>query len=80
MLSAGTRCTVGLIRAVVHMFSEAEESPNIIVVRAGTLDGSAHVNVEALIWTSSAPPWAYSDPDIPHFENQPPAPKVDELS
>ena len=64
----------------VHMFSEAEERPNIIVVRAGTLDESEDMKVEALIWISSAPSWAYLDPDLPHYEGQPPAPQIKELS
>ncbi|MBN4075566.1 MAG: aldehyde-activating protein [SAR86 cluster bacterium] len=62
----------------VHMFSEAEERPNIIVVRAGTLDEPESVKVEALIWTSSAPSWVKLDSNLPHFEAQPPALKVNE--
>lgn len=58
----------------VHLFSEAEERPNIVVVRAGTLDDTEQVKIEGLIWTASAPSWAQLDPDIPHFEGQPPAP------
>ena len=60
----------------VHIFSEAEERPDIIVVRAGTLDDTEQVKIEGLIWTSAAPSWAYLDPDVEHFENQPPAPKI----
>ena len=60
----------------VHLFSNAEERPNIIVVRAGTLDDAEQVKIEGIIWTSEAPSWAYLNPDIPHFENQPPAPLV----
>lgn len=62
----------------VHMFSEAEQRPNIIVVRAGTLHESRSIKIDALIWTSEAPPWAYLDPDIPHFSHQPPAPVLPE--
>ena len=62
----------------VHMFSEAEDRPNIIVVRAGTLDDSEQVNIEGVIWTSSAPTWAYLNPIVKHFEGQPPAPKVND--
>jgi len=57
-----------------HVFSEAEERPNMIVVRAGTLDHPEQVSIEGIIWTSQAPHWAYLDPSIPHFEGQPPAP------
>ena len=60
----------------VHMFSEAEERPNIIVVRAGTLDDTEHVKIEGIIWTSTTPSWAHLDPDIEHFSHQPPTPKV----
>lgn len=62
----------------VHLFSEAEERPNLIVVRAGTLDESEHVEIEGIIWTSEAPSWAYLDPDVEHFEGQPPAPQVND--
>ena len=60
----------------VHLFSQAEVRPHILIVRAGTLDNASDVKVDALIWTSSAPAWAYLDPSIPHFEKQPPAPTV----
>lgn len=60
----------------VHMFSKAEERADIIVVRAGTLDDAEQVKIEGVIWTSAAPSWAYLDPNVMHFETQPPAPKV----
>ena len=58
----------------VQLFSEAEERPQIIVVRAGTLDDPSLVVPQGAIWTASAPAWARIDPDLPHFEGQPPAP------
>ena len=58
----------------VHLFSQAEVRPHILIVRAGTLDNQDNVKIDALIWTSSAPKWAYLDPNIPHFEKQPPVP------
>lgn len=58
----------------VQVISSAEQRPNFLVVRAGTLDDASQVQPEALIWTSSAPKWAYLDPSIPHFEKQPPVP------
>ena len=61
----------------VHLFSEAEERPNIIIVRAGTLDDIEQIEIQGIIWTSEAPHWAYLDPNVAHFEKQPPAPKVD---
>ena len=62
----------------VHLFSEAEERANMIVVRAGTLDDRYHLEIDGIIWTSEAPSWAYFDPNVPHFEKQPPAPQVNE--
>jgi len=59
-----------------HLFSEAAERPHMIVVRAGTLDNSEQIAIGGIIWTSEAPPWAYLDPNVPHFEGQPPAPVV----
>lgn len=58
----------------VHLFSEAEERPEMIVVRAGTLDAPEIAVPEAVIWTRSAPSWARLDPALPHFEGQPPPP------
>jgi len=63
-------------RSHLKLFSEAEERPAMIVVRAGTLDDADQVEVEGIIWTSEAPSWAYLNPDVPHFERQPPAPQV----
>ena len=60
----------------VHIFSEAEERPDIIVIRAGTLDNTEQVEIEGIIWTSEAPTWAYLNPNVPHFKKQPPAPQV----
>jgi hypothetical protein len=58
----------------VHLFSQAEERPQMIVVRAGTLDHPEIAAPQAHIWTKSAPRWARLDPDLPHFEGQPPPP------
>lgn len=60
----------------VHLFSQAEVRPHILIIRAGTLDDPKDVKIDALIWTSSAPAWAYLDPSIPQFEKQPPAPTL----
>jgi len=59
----------------VHMFSEAEERPHLVIVRAGTLDDPAIAAPSGVIWTASAPSWAKIDPDLQRFEGQPPAPK-----
>ncbi len=58
----------------VHLFSAAEERPQMLVVRAGTLDDPNAVKPQANIWTKSAPAWAQLDPELPCFEGQPPPP------
>lgn len=60
----------------VHVFSEAEERPEMIVVRAGTLDDAGQVAIQGFIWTSEAPSWAYLNPNVEHFAGQPPAPAM----
>jgi hypothetical protein len=56
-----------------HLFSAAEERPQLVFVRAGTLDDPSVISgPQAVIWTSQAPVWAHLDPHIPHFEGQPP--------
>lgn len=62
----------------VHLFSEAEERPNMIVIRAGTLDDAEQVAIEEIIWTSEAPSWAYLNPNLPHIEKQPAAPQIND--
>jgi len=58
----------------VHLFSMAEVRAHLLIIRAGTLDNQKNIKIDALIWTSSAPSWAYLDPGIQQFEKQPPAP------
>ncbi|MBL8908544.1 MAG: GFA family protein [Rhizobiales bacterium] len=56
----------------VHMFSEAEERPHLIFVRAGTLDDPSLVAPTTVIWAAHAPKWVKIDPDCVRFEGQPP--------
>lgn len=57
------------------MFSEAESRPEVIFVRAGTLDDPEVARPALTIWTSQAPSWACFDPALPQVERQPPPPK-----
>ena len=54
------------------VFSEAEERPEVIFVRAGTLDDPDLAAPTATIWAKSAPKWACLDPNLPRVEGQPP--------
>lgn len=44
------------------LYAHREESPERLVVKAGTLDDSSGLKVTAHIWTKSARPWSYIDP------------------
>lgn len=57
------------------VFSEAEERPNLLIVRAGTLDNPDVAQPAATIWVSSAPKWACISETLPKFDAQPPPPK-----
>ena len=59
-----------------HLFSEAEERPHLIFVRAGTIDNRDIIKPAATIWTVQAPPWACIDEALPRFEGQPPPPQL----
>jgi hypothetical protein len=58
----------------VQVTSTADERPQFVVVRAGTLDEPQRVAPQMLIWTSSAPRWATLDPALPQYSGQPPPP------
>jgi hypothetical protein len=59
-------------RCGTPVFSEAEQRPDQIFVRVGTLDDPNLAAPSATIWTKSAPVWACFDPDLPTIEGQPP--------
>jgi len=52
--------------------SAAESRPNLVILRAGTLDDPSLVQPTLSIWTDSAPGWAHHDPYLPTTPRQPP--------
>jgi hypothetical protein len=60
----------------VHITSEAEERPQLIILRAGTLDDPQRFSPQANIWVSEAPAWAHIDDALPQFPGQPPPPQL----
>ncbi len=54
------------------LFSSAEARPELIFVRAGSLDDPNLVRPVMTIWTSSAPGWACMSETLPRVERQPP--------
>ena len=54
-----------------QLYSQREQVPELIVVRAGTLDNSDGLRITANIWTRSARSWAHIDPASKQFPGQP---------
>ncbi|HEX2585841.1 MAG TPA: GFA family protein [Steroidobacteraceae bacterium] len=63
-------------RCGTHMLSESESRPQLIFIRAGTLDDATIAKPAANIWTSSAPAWACMNTSLTAFEGQPPPPSA----
>ena len=57
------------------IYSQREASPEMVVVRAGTMDNAPDMKVTAHIWTRSARNWAYIDPASAQHPGQPDAPQ-----
>lgn len=56
------------------LYSQRATTPEVVVVRAGTLDNAEGMKITANIWTKSARPWAYIDPSTSQYPAQPDAP------
>ncbi len=50
----------------------AEERPEVIVIRVGTLDDQEAIRPTSTIWVSAAPTWACIDTTLPQILAQPP--------
>ena len=56
-----------------RVFHEPQSSPDIIVVRPGTLDDSSWAVPVGNIWVGSKAPWVEISSDVPSFPGQPPS-------
>jgi hypothetical protein len=56
------------------LWSERETTPDIVNVRAGTLDDSSGLKIVMNIWTKSARSWDYIDPATKQHSGQPDLP------
>lgn len=54
------------------LFGESAAFPEIIGIRAGSLDDPGRFRPGAHMWVSSAQPWHGIDPALPRFEKNPP--------
>jgi hypothetical protein len=47
------------------------QMPDLIVVRAASLDDPSLYAPQMVLWTASAQPWDHVDPDLPAFDRMP---------
>ena len=57
-----------------HIYSQREQNPEFLTVRAGSFDEPPPMNIAAHIWTKSARPWSFIDPAAKQHPGQPDAP------
>ena len=53
------------------MFSELSTAPGLKIIKVGTFDDPGSFKPQMTVWTSSAPPWAHIDADLPQFPKDP---------
>ncbi len=53
------------------IYSQRENNPERIVVRAGSFDDSSAMKITANIWTRSARPWSWIDPATEQLPGNP---------
>ena len=56
------------------IYSQREQTPENMVVRAGTFDNAGDMKISHNIWTKSKRPWAHVDPASTQHPSQPDAP------
>ena len=54
-----------------RLFGKVAASPDIISIMAGSLDDPSWFTPQADIYTASAQPWDYMNPDLPKFPGLP---------
>lgn len=68
---AKTRC-VFCQQCGTRLYHQSDRSPDIVTLKAGSLDETASIKPVAHIWTSRKQPWVILDEDVPAFKTQPP--------
>jgi hypothetical protein len=59
------RCFCGKCGA--HVFSRRDSTPELILIRAGSLDGDPGVRPQMHIWVSAKAPWHEICDDVPQY-------------
>ena len=49
------------------IYSQREKLPEMMVLKVGTLDAPNEMKLVMNIWTDSARPWLYRDPEVQHY-------------
>jgi hypothetical protein len=57
-----------------HIYSQREQNPQFLSLRAGSFDEPPPMKIGMHIWTKSARPWSYIDPQAKQHPGQPDAP------
>jgi hypothetical protein len=55
-----------------HLFGEPGSAPDIVTIRAGSLDDPSRFRPRLDIYTASAQPWDSMNPELPKFPKMPP--------
>lgn len=58
------------------LFSQTSARPHLMVVRAGALDDPELAGPASIIWSASAPSWAFGLADRPRCQGQAPPPQA----
>ena len=61
------------------LFAGSEIHPEVIAIKAGTLDDPSIFQRQAHIWVGSAPDWHLIDPGLPRAESNPDLPNASSL-
>jgi hypothetical protein len=70
---SGNRMTRGFCPTCgTPVTSVSDARPELVIVRAGTLDDTSMTRPSLAIWTDSAPAWAHHNPELPTTPRQPP--------
>ena len=55
-----------------RLYHRSHSSPEIVTIKAGTLDNTGSIRPVAHLWVSRKQPWVILDDDVPAFSTQPP--------
>lgn len=66
-----TRCTF-CPACGTRLYHRSDRSPEIVTIKAGTLDVTGSIKPVAHLWICRKQPWVILDDDVPAYATQPP--------